>query len=181
MVALVKSMDADHPAKPVLVLSNRPDAGGLEKAAALGVKTAVVDHEQFETREEFEAAMMVHLEAADVDLLCYAGFMRIVTPSFAATWAGRALNIHPALLPKFKGLNTHARAIEAGDIEHGCSVHEVTEILDGGPVLGQARLEIEPGETPEELAARVIKLERELYPTVLRRFAANDRTPVNMV
>ena len=104
--------------------------------------------------------------------------MRVLTAGFVDPWAGRMLNIHPSLLPKHRGLNTHARAIEAGDTEHGCTIHEVTPELDDGPVLGQARLPIQPGDTPETLAARVLKLEHRIYPMVLRRFAAGDKTPV---
>lgn len=179
MVALVKSMTGDHPARPVLVLSNDPEAGGLEKARAMGVPTAAVDHKPFgKDREAFEAALNAALEKAAPDIICLAGFMRILTPGFIAKWQGRMLNIHPSLLPKYKGLNTHARAIEAGDAEAGCSVHEVTAELDGGPILGQARVPIEPGDTPETLAARILPMEHQLYPAVLRRFAGGDRNPV---
>lgn len=179
MVALVKSMTGDHPARPVLVLSNDPEAGGLEKARAVGIPTAVVDHRPFgQDREAFEAALNAELEKAAPDIICLAGFMRILTPGFIEKWQGRMLNIHPSLLPKYKGLHTHARAIEAGDTEAGCSVHEVTVELDGGPILGQARVPIEPGDTPETLAARILPMEHKLYPAVLRRFAEGDRTPV---
>ena len=179
MVALVKSMTGDHPARAVLVLSNDPQAGGLEKARALGVPTAAVDHKPFgKDREGFEAALNAELEKAVPDIICLAGFMRILTPGFIAKWQGRMLNIHPSLLPKYKGLHTHARAIEAGDAEAGCSVHEVTAELDGGPILGQARVPIEPGDTPERLAARILPMEHQLYPAVLRRFAGGDRRPV---
>jgi phosphoribosylglycinamide formyltransferase-1 len=179
MVALVKSMTGDHPARPVLVLSNDPEAGGLEKARAMGVPTAAVDHKPFgRDREGFEAALNAELEKAAPDIICLAGFMRILTPGFIQKWQGRMLNIHPSLLPKYKGLHTHARAIEAGDAEAGCSVHEVTAELDGGPILGQARVPIEPGDTPETLAARILPMEHQLYPAVLRRFAEGDRNPV---
>jgi len=179
MVALAESMVGDHPARPVLVVSNVPAAGGLAKAEALGIPTAVVDHRPFAgDRAAFEAELARVLDAARPDILCLAGFMRILTPSFTAHWAGRALNIHPSLLPKYRGLDTHARALAAGDSEAGCSVHEVTAQLDGGPILGQARVPIEPGDTPESLAAKVLPLEHKLYPAVLRRYAAGDRTPV---
>ncbi len=172
MVRLVESMGAaDHPGRPVLVLSNVPGAGGLARAADLGVPTAVVDHRPFgKDRAAFEAEMQRHLENAGAQVICTAGFMRILTPAFINNWAGRMLNIHPSLLPKYKGLHTHARAIEAGDTEAGCSVHEVTAELDGGPVLGQARVPILPGDTPETLAARVLVEEHRLYPRVLRAF-----------
>ncbi len=179
MVALVKSMTGDHPARPVLVLSNDPEAGGLAKAEALGVPTAVVDHRPFgKDRADFEAELDRVLRAAGVEIVCLAGFMRILTPGFTGKWAGRMLNIHPSLLPLYKGLHTHARALEAGDAEHGCSVHEVTAELDGGPILGQARIRIEAGDTPESLAARLLPMEHALYPAVLRRYAADDRRPV---
>lgn len=179
MLTLVRDMTGDHPARPVLVLSNKPDAGGLEKAAALGIPTAVVDHRDFpENREGFETELNAVLEGVAPDIICLAGFMRVLTPVFVDRWAGRILNIHPSLLPKYPGLNTHARAIEAGDKEAGCSVHEVTNVLDGGPILGQARVPILEGDTPEMLAERVLFEEHRLYPAVLRRFAEGDRTPI---
>ncbi|MEP3034783.1 MAG: phosphoribosylglycinamide formyltransferase, partial [Pseudoruegeria sp.] len=160
MVALCQSMVGDHPARPVLVMSNDPHAGGLQKAAAMGIPTDAVDHKPFKgDRAAFEAVLLQKLEAAKPDILCLAGFMRILTPKFTAHWAGRALNIHPSLLPKYKGLNTHARALEAGDAEAGCSVHEVTEELDGGPILGQAHVPILAEDTPDILAARVLPFE----------------------
>lgn len=179
MVSLVTSMTGDHPARPVLVLSNRPAAGGLEKAAALGVPTAVVDHRPYgEDRASFESALDAVLAEAAPDILCLAGFMRVLTPGFVRRWQGRMLNIHPSLLPKYRGLHTHARALAAGDAEHGCTVHEVTAELDDGPILGQARLEIRPDDTADSLAGRVLVLEHRLYPMVLRRFAEGQRSPV---
>ncbi len=179
MVSLVDSMTGDHPARPCLVLSNDPQAGGLVKAADRGIATVAVDHRPFKgDRAAFEAELMKPLEQAQPDIVCLAGFMRVLTADFVSRFQGRMLNIHPSLLPKYKGLNTHARAIDAGDAEHGCSVHEVTAALDDGPILGQARLNIEPDETPEALAARVLVWEHKLYPAVLRRYASGDRTPV---
>jgi len=178
MVSLVQSMQGDHPARPCVVMSNRSDAGGLSRARDLGIATEALDHKGFETRSDFDRALLATLLTHEPDILCLAGFMRVLTPEFTAHWAGRCLNIHPSLLPKYPGLNTHARALEAGDTEHGCSVHEVTEILDQGPILGQARLRVEPGEAPETLAARVLPLEHKLYPAVLRRYAAGDRRPI---
>ncbi|WP_296427289.1 phosphoribosylglycinamide formyltransferase [Yoonia sp.] len=181
MVALVNSMTGDHPARPVLVMSNDPHAGGLAKARELGVPTFFVDHKPFGTdRAGFEAALQRALENVRPDIICLAGFMRILTPEFTGKWAGRMLNIHPSLLPKYKGLHTHARALAAGDTEHGCSVHEVTAELDGGPILGQARLTITPDDTAETLAARLLPLEHALYPAVLRRYAGGDRSPVTL-
>lgn len=179
MVTLAESMTGDHPARPCLVLSNNPDAGGLAKATAMGIPAASVDHRPFgKDREAFEAALNVELEKARPDIICLAGFMRVLTEGFVSRWQGRMLNIHPSLLPKYRGLHTHARAIEAGDTEAGCTVHEVTPALDDGPILGQARVPVLPDDTPETLAARVLEQEHRLYPEVLRRFAAGDRTPV---
>ncbi|WP_111732863.1 phosphoribosylglycinamide formyltransferase [Roseovarius amoyensis] len=179
MVALVDSMTGDHPARPCLVLSNDPNAGGLEKAAARGVPVAVVDHRPFAgDRAGFEATLQRELEKVGAEIVCLAGFMRILTPAFVANWQGRMLNIHPSLLPKYPGLDTHARALTAGDPEAGCTVHEVTAELDAGPILGQARVPVLPGDTPDMLAARVLTQEHILYPAVLRRFAAGDRRPV---
>lgn len=181
MVSLVDSMTGDHPARPVLVLSNVPGAGGLEKARTRGVATAVVDHKAFAgDRQAFEAELTRVLEKADTDIICLAGFMRILTEGFVRRWQGRMLNIHPSLLPKYPGLDTHARALATGDTEAGCSVHEVIPELDAGPVLGQARVPIEPGDTPQSLATRVLAQEHVLYPAVLRRFAAGDRTPLTL-
>lgn len=179
MVALLDSMTGDHPARPCLVLSNDPQAGGLAKAAARGVPTAAVDHRPFRgDRAAFEAELLKPLEAARPDIVCLAGFMRVLTEDFVTRWQGRMLNIHPSLLPKYKGLHTHARALEAGDAEHGCTVHEVTPALDDGPILGQARVPVVAGDTPDDLAARVLMQEHLLYPAVLRSFAAGEKTPV---
>ncbi|MCV2889895.1 phosphoribosylglycinamide formyltransferase [Ruegeria aquimaris] len=179
MVTLVDSMTGDHPARPCLVLSNDANAGGLAKAAARGVPTAVVDHRPFgKDRAAFEAELIKLILDAGADIVCLAGFMRVLTAGFTDRFQGRMLNIHPSLLPKYKGLHTHARALAAGDTEHGCTVHEVTSELDDGPILGQARVAIEPGDTPETLAARVLTWEHKLYPAVLRRFAGGDRRPV---
>ncbi|ANT59032.1 phosphoribosylglycinamide formyltransferase [Salipiger sp. CCB-MM3] len=179
MVTLAESMTGDHPARPVLVLSNNADAGGLKKAEAMGIPTAVVDHRPFKgDRPGFEAALQAELDKAQPDILCLAGFMRVLTAGFVEPWKGRMLNIHPSLLPKYRGLHTHARALEAGDAEHGCTVHEVTPELDDGPLLGQARVPVLAGDTPDTLAARVLEMEHKLYPAVLRRFAADDKTPV---
>lgn len=176
MVSLAKDMlGGDHPARPCLVLSNIEGAGGLSKAEALGIPTAVVAHKPFgKDREAFEAAMIEVIDAAKPDVICLAGFMRILTDRFINHYAGRMLNIHPSLLPKYKGLNTHARAIEAGDAEAGCSVHEVTAELDGGKVLGQGRVPILPNDTAEALAARILPMEHQLYPAVLRAVLAGE-------
>jgi phosphoribosylglycinamide formyltransferase 1 len=179
MVKLVDSMTGDHPARPVLVVSNVPGAGGLERARERSVPVAVVDHRAYRgDRAAFEAALDAVLGQVQPDIICLAGFMRILTPDFVARHEGRILNIHPSLLPKYPGLDTHARALAAGDAEAGCSVHVVTGELDAGPVLGQARVPVRADDTAETLAARVLGMEHSLYPAVLRRFAAGDRTPV---
>ncbi|ESW59250.1 MAG: hypothetical protein Q27BPR15_18550 [Rhodobacter sp. CACIA14H1] len=180
MLALLRDMGmGGHPARPVLVASNDPAAAGLAKAAAQGVPVAAVDHRPFKgDRTAFEAALLAPLLAAEPDILCLAGFMRVLTPDFVNRFAGRMLNIHPSLLPKYPGLHTHQRALDAGDAQAGCTVHEVTPVLDDGPILGQARVPVLEGDTADTLAARVLVQEHRLYPAVLRRFAAGDRTPV---
>jgi phosphoribosylglycinamide formyltransferase 1 len=183
MLALAQDMsDPAHPAEPCLVLANRPDAGGLARAAGLGVPVAAVDHRAFDgDRAAFEAAMMGPLRESGAEILCLAGFMRVLTPGFIAAWSGRMLNIHPSILPLFPGLDTHARALAAGMAVHGCTVHEVTPELDAGPILGQAVVRIEPDDTPGSLAARLLPAEHRLYPAVLRRFAAGDRSKVALL
>ena len=180
MLALVRDMaSGDHPAQPVLVASNDPAAAGLAKAAEHGVPVTAVDHRPFAgDRAAFEAALLEPILKAAPDILCLAGFMRVLTPAFVDRFKGRMLNIHPSLLPKYPGLHTHQRALDAGDAEAGCTVHEVTPVLDDGPILGQARVPILPGDGAETLAARVLVQEHRLYPAVLRRFAAGDRTPL---
>lgn len=181
MVSLVESMVGDHPARPCLVLSNMSDAGGLRKAAAKGIDTAFVDHRPAGAdREAFEAALTDRLRSAKPDIICLAGFMRVLTQTFVSNWAGKMLNIHPSLLPKYKGLNTHARALAAGDAFAGCSVHEVTAELDGGPVLGQTPVPVRVQDTVESLAARVLAAEHRLYPAVLRRFAEGRRDRLDL-
>ncbi|MBU2936922.1 MULTISPECIES: phosphoribosylglycinamide formyltransferase [Pacificibacter] len=181
MVTLAQSMTGDHPARPCVVLSNRPDAGGLAKAEALGIPTVVVDHKDYKgDRAAFDTAVMEALAPYDPDVVALAGFMRILTPEFISHFAGKMLNIHPSLLPKYKGLHTHQRAIDAGDEAAGCSVHEVTAELDGGPILAQGRVPILAGDTADALAARVLPVEHRLYPETLRRFVSGDRTRVDV-
>ena len=158
----------DYPARIVAVISNRPDAYGLERAREAGITAIAIDHKAFETREDFEAALDAALREAGAEFVCLAGFMRILTPGFVNAWSGRMINIHPSLLPKFKGVDTHARAIEAGETEHGCTVHWVTPGMDEGPVIAQARVPVLPGDTPETLAARVLVEEHRLYPEALK-------------
>lgn len=156
----------------VLVISNIPSAGGLAIARAAGVEALAIDHKPFgKDREAFEHEVDAALRARDVDLIALAGFMRVLTPFFVRAWAGRLINIHPSLLPKYPGVNTHQRALEAGDAEHGCTVHMVTEEVDAGAILGQARMPILAGDTPETLAARLLPLEHKLYPECLTALA----------
>lgn len=181
MRALVEDMTGDHPARPCLVFSNDATAGGIAWARERGIATEVADHRPFAgDRAAFEAEIQSKLVSYAPDFICLAGFMRVLTPGFTDLWAGRMLNVHPSLLPKYKGLHTHARALEAGDTEHGASVHAVTGELDGGPVLGQAVLSVRRDDTPETLAARLLPLEHRLYPAVLRRWLAGDATLVRI-
>jgi phosphoribosylglycinamide formyltransferase 1 len=179
MAALLRDMrQADHPARPCLVLSNRPDAGGLAIAAREGVPTRGIDHRCYESKAAFEAELDEALDAAGAEAVCLAGFMRVLSPGFVQRRAGRILNIHPSLLPLFPGLDTHERALAAGVAIHGATVHEVTAALDAGPILGQAAVPVLPGDTATDLAARVLRAEHQLYPAVLRRFAAGNREPL---
>jgi phosphoribosylglycinamide formyltransferase-1 len=179
MRALVEDMAEDHPARPALVLSNNADAGGIAWAQARGIATEVVDHRPYGAdRAGFEAEVAARIAPYEIDIICLAGFMRVLTGGFVSSWQGRMINIHPSLLPKYRGLNTHARAIEAGEREAGCTVHEVTAELDDGPILGQARVVVRPDDSPETLAARVLEQEHILYPMVLRRFAAGETAPL---
>lgn len=173
MLALAKAAAApDFPAGIRLVLSNRPDAGGLEKARALGLATASVDHRSFGAdREVFEREIDRLLRISEIELVCLAGFMRVLTPWFVRRWQGRLINIHPSLLPLYRGKHTHRQALEAGATEHGCSVHWVVPELDAGPVIAQARVPVLPGDTQETLAARVLVEEHRLYPQALRQVA----------
>ncbi|MEM1314118.1 MAG: phosphoribosylglycinamide formyltransferase [Pseudomonadota bacterium] len=178
MEALLEDMAAPgHPGEPALVLSNREDAAGLAKAQARGVPAAVVPHKG-RPRAAFEAQLAAELARARAELICLAGFMRILTPGFVQRRAGRILNIHPSLLPLFPGLDTHAQALAAGVAIHGCTVHEVTPELDAGPILGQAALAVRPEDTPETLAARLLPLEHRLYPQVLRARLSGEAGPI---
>jgi phosphoribosylglycinamide formyltransferase-1 len=159
------------PAEIVTVLSNRPGAGGLDHARAAGVAAAVVDHKAYDGREAFEAALTTALEDAAVELVCLAGFLRVVTPAFVRHWQGRMINIHPSLLPLFPGLDTHAQALAAGVKLHGCSVHYVSEEVDSGAIVGQAAVPVLAGDDPDSLAARVLAAEHRLYPACLRLVA----------
>jgi phosphoribosylglycinamide formyltransferase 1 len=156
-----------------LVLSNNPDAAGLAKAASMGINTACVDHREFGSREDFDQALLDTLSHHRVDLVILAGFMRILTPVFIEQYQGRLLNVHPSLLPKYPGLNTHQRALDAGDSEAGVTVHFVTQELDGGPAILQARVAVEPNDTAETLADRVIVQEHRIYPLAAAWYLEN--------
>lgn len=183
MLALARDMaDESHPAEACLILANRPDAAGLQRAAELGLPVACVDHRPFRgDRAAFEAALAGPLLDCGADVLCLAGFMRVLTPKFIAAWAGRVLNIHPSILPLFPGLDTHARVLAAGMAVHGCTVHVVTTELDSGPILGQAVIPVADEDTPASLAARLLPMEHRLYPAVLRRHAAGDHRRVTIL
>jgi phosphoribosylglycinamide formyltransferase-1 len=174
MTALVEAAKApDCPYAVVLVLSNKPDAEGLALAAEAGVPTLAIDHRPFGAdREAHERALDAALREAGAEYVALAGYMRVLTPWLVEAWAGRMINIHPSLLPKYPGLDTHRRAIEAGDAEAGCSVHRVTAGVDEGPILDQARVPVLPSDTPETLAARVLAAEHRLYPAALARLVA---------
>jgi phosphoribosylglycinamide formyltransferase 1 len=173
MTALIEAAKAsDYPADIVLVVSNRPNAPGLVRARAEGVPSVVIDHVPFgKDREAFERALDDTLRSHRVDLVCLAGFMRRLTPRFVQRWNGRMLNIHPSLLPQFKGLHTHRRALEAGIKEHGATVHFVVPEVDAGPIVAQERVPVHAGDTEETLAARVLEVEHRLYPRALRSLA----------
>ncbi|SFH73230.1 formyltetrahydrofolate-dependent phosphoribosylglycinamide formyltransferase [Pseudomonas guineae] len=175
--ALIDSIQAgadaseSSPALISAVVCNRADALGLQRAQAAGIATVVLDHKQFEGREAFDAALVATIDGYDPQLVVLAGFMRILTPTFVRHYAGRLLNIHPSLLPKYKGLHTHQRALDAGDSEHGCSVHFVSEELDGGPLVVQAVVAVKPDDTQSSLAQRVHQQEHVIYPMAVRWFA----------
>ncbi len=161
-----------YPAEIVLVVSNRPEAPGLEWARKAGVKVVAIDHKAFKgDRAAHEAAIDDALRAAGVEIVCLAGYMRLLTPRLIDPWAGRMLTIHPSLLPAFPGLHTHERALAAGVTEHGCTVHVVTQTMDEGPILAQASVPVLGSDTPETLAARVLEQEHVIYPRALRDFA----------
>jgi phosphoribosylglycinamide formyltransferase-1 len=175
MAALLAAMaDPAYPATCRLVVSNNSDAGGLARAAALGVPTAVEDHRGHADRASFDRALAARLDASGADLIVLAGFMRLLTPWFVARYADRLLNIHPALLPSFRGLHTHRGALEAGCAVHGCTVHLVREEVDAGPILGQGVVPVAAGDTAQTLAARVLRMEHRLYPQALAAYARGD-------
>ena len=178
MAALIEAAKAqDYPAEIALVVSNRPDASGLARARQAGIATAIVDHRAFgEDREAFERALDGELQAHRIDLLCLAGFMRLLTPWFVTRWSRRMLNIHPALLPQFKGLHTHRRALAAGVKRHGATVHFVVPEMDAGPIVVQDSVPVVEDDTEETLAERVLEVEHRIYPQALRLVAEGQVT-----
>ena len=178
MTALIEAARAkDYPAEIALVVSNRPGAAGLARAQAEGIATSVVDHTRFGAdREAFEQALDRELRAYRIDIVCLAGFMRLLTPWFVERWNGRLLNIHPALLPQFKGLHTHRRALEAGVARHGATVHFVLPEMDTGPIVAQDWVAVREGDTEDTLAARVLEIEHRIYPSALRAVAEGRAT-----
>jgi len=174
MVSIVEAIKAENlPITVSAVISNRPNAPGVEFAKQENIPTAVINHQEFESRETFDQALAAEIDTYSPNLVVLAGFMRILTTEFVEHFANRLVNIHPALLPKFKGLNTHQRAIDAGETEHGASVHIVTPELDDGPVVMQARVPVLAGDTEETLAARVLEQEHKLYPAAINQLLKN--------
>jgi phosphoribosylglycinamide formyltransferase-1 len=173
MAALIAAATAaDYPAEIALVVANRREAAGLATAVAAGIPTAVVDHARFgQDRAAFEQALQAELEAQRIEIVCLAGFMRLLTPRFVARWDERMINIHPALLPAFKGLDTHARALAAGVKIHGATVHFVVAAMDSGPIILQGAVPVHEDDTTEALAARVLAVEHKIYPEALRLVA----------
>lgn len=169
MLAILKAaQDNEYPAVVEVVISNRPLAKGLEKAEELGIKTLTLDHKAYKSKSEFEKDLDEILKNLRIQLICCAGFMRILSPWFVNRWKGKLLNIHPSLLPKYKGLNTHKRAINSGDIIHGCSVHFINSELDSGKVILQKRIKILEDDTPQTLSERLLVKELEAYPQALK-------------
>jgi phosphoribosylglycinamide formyltransferase-1 len=177
MTALIEAAsETDFPAEIALVISNRPDAKGLELAQARGIATTVVDHRAYPSREAFDAALATKLADAHIDIVCLAGFLRMLTAGFVEAWRGRMLNIHPSLLPEFKGLDTHARALAADAKIHGCTVHFVVPELDSGPIVLQARVPVVEGDDADSLAERVLAAEHRIYPAALKLVAEGKIT-----
>lgn len=173
MSALIAAAEApDFPAEISLVISNRPDAAGLRSAEVAGIRTLVLNHREFADRIAFDASLDAHLRIESIDIICLAGFMRLLTPWLVERWRNRMINVHPSLLPAFPGLDTHGRALEAGVRFHGCTVHFVRAEMDSGPIILQAAVPVLPGDDPDGLAARVLQQEHAIYPEALRLLAS---------
>ena len=180
MMSLVEAMrDPEYPAEAAIVISNRPEAAGLEWAKSQGIPTLALDHKHYESREHFESQLHSVLTMSKADLVCLAGFMRLLTPGFVEQWRDKLINIHPALLPSFKGLDTHARALAAGVRIHGCTVHLVRPDMDTGPILAQAAVPVLDDDSAETLGERVLAAEHRLYPFALALFARGDARVVD--
>ncbi|MBT3058576.1 MAG: phosphoribosylglycinamide formyltransferase [Candidatus Thiodiazotropha sp. (ex Lucina pensylvanica)] len=171
--AIIDSAGRDLPIEIRAVISNRPNVHGLQRAAEAGIETAVLDHKAFPDRERYDRALMALIDSYSPALVALAGFMRILTPALVRHYAGRMFNIHPSLLPKYTGLHTHQRVLDAGDALHGASIHFVTEELDGGPLIVQAQVPVMAGDDADTLAARVLEKEHQIYPLAIRWFAEN--------
>lgn len=178
MAALIRACEDEHfPAEVALVVSDRPDAGGLNIAHRFNIPTQIVDSTGSKSKEAFESALDDKLKKAEIDLICLAGFMRLLSGQFTEEWRDLLVNIHPSLLPAFRGMNTHERALEVGVKLHGCTVHYVREEMDDGPIIGQAAVPVLPGDTPDTLAERVLAAEHLLYPACVR-MVVEGRAPV---
>jgi len=172
---IAAARDPGYPAAVALVIANRPDAAGLAHAAAAGIHAIALDHHEYSTRSAHEAAIDAALQRSGIEIVCLAGYMRVLTPWLVGRWSGRMLNIHPSLLPAFPGLDTHARALAAGVKLHGCTVHLVIEALDDGPIVAQAAVPVLPGDTAETLAARVLAQEHVIYPLAVALLAGGGK------
>ncbi len=180
MMALVAAAKAEnYPAEIARVISNRPGAKGLEYAAINGIAASAIDHKAFTSREAFEAALQTDLQSHGIELIALAGFMRVLSPAFTARWQGRLLNIHPSLLPAYRGLHTHERALADGATTHGCTVHFVSAELDAGEIILQAEVPVLAADTPESLAARVLVQEHRIYPQALEMLARNLQAKIS--
>jgi phosphoribosylglycinamide formyltransferase-1 len=175
MASLIEAArEPDFPGEIALVVSNRPDAGGLERAREAGIEALAIDHRAYSAREGFEQALDAALRERDIGFICLAGFMRVLTDWFVERWEGRMINIHPSLLPLFRGTHTHRRALDEGVLVHGCTVHFVVPELDAGPIVAQAAVPVIPGDTEDSLAARVLVQEHALYPQALRMICSGQ-------
>lgn len=172
MRALIEAAsDADYPCEIVCVISNRPDAAGLAFAQSHKITTCVIDHQLYESREAFDSALNDYLKAQNIEIIACAGFMRVITPKLTKAWAGRMINIHPSLLPNYKGLHTHERVLADKGVSHGCTVHFVTADLDEGPIIAQSFVPVLKDDTPDTLSSRVLVEEHKLYPKALAQLA----------
>lgn len=177
MVSILQATrDADYPAEIALVISDNCDAGGVELARSEGIKALCLERAEYSSKQDHEHAVAQAIDSHDIDLVCLAGYMRLLSGEFTNRYSNRLINIHPSLLPKFKGLDTHARAIAAGETEHGCTIHYVNAVMDGGEIIAQSRVDILPHDTPETLASRVLVEEHKLYPETIRRLCSGLMT-----